>query len=83
MVEAILALLLSATSVSAWWWDEGENREARLGAWIFGMLVGTVLIALAIFFIARHQRRDTLITYATDRPPPPPGVLGYDVSTQR
>lgn len=75
----LITVLGLAPSASAYWYDDDEHREAKIAAWVVGMLAGTALITFAVWYSMR-RRRAVLVGYASYRPPPPPGVVGYDVS---
>lgn len=67
-------------SAHAWWWEGDEiDRKARVAAIVVGLLAGTSLIFFAIFYAIRRQRK-LAAEFAEFRPPPPPGIVGYDVS---
>lgn len=78
----VLALGLAAPA-RAWWYADSsdEHRNEKIAAWVVGMLAGTALIAFAVWYSMRRRRR-VLAEFAVYRPPPPPGVVGYDVSVR-
>lgn len=84
MLSSIAPLLLVslglAPSAHAWWWEGDDyDRTARVAAIVVGLLAGTALILFAVFYAIRRQRK-VAAEFAEFRPPPPPGVVGYDVS---
>lgn len=83
MLPLLAPLVLSlAPTASAWWWDDTDDftRSERIAAIVISVCVGTALISYAFYWATCRRRREVAAEFAMFRPPPPPGVVGYDVS---
>lgn len=77
---AAAAGLLLLPEAKAWWYTDDENRDKRVAAWVAGTIAVIALFILIAWLAKTHRRRVQLIELREFRPPPPPGVVGYDVS---